>query len=55
MKKHTKRETESTFEILMQNPEWKKSFEKGYEQFLISELMIEAKKENINQKTTDLD
>jgi len=43
MKKNTKRKTESTFDRLMQNPEWKKSFEKGYEHFLISEMMIETK------------
>ncbi len=55
MKKHTKRGTESTFDRLMQNPDWKESFEKGYEHFLISEMMIEIKMENSKQKTTDLD
>lgn len=30
----------------MENPEWKKGFEKGYEKFLISEFLIEAMDEN---------
>ena len=36
----------STFEKLMQNPNWKTGFEKGYEKFLISEFLIEAMEEN---------
>ena len=36
----------STFERLMQDPKWKAGFEKGYEKFLISELLIEAMEEN---------
>ena len=30
----------------MQNPKWKAGFEKEYEKFLISELLIEAMEEN---------
>ncbi len=36
----------STFDRLMKDPEWKASFEKGYEKFLISEFLIEAMEEN---------
>jgi DNA-binding Xre family transcriptional regulator len=36
----------STFDKLMQNPEWKAGFEKGYEEFLLSEFLIEAMEEN---------
>ena len=36
----------STFDRLMQDPKWKASFEKVYEKFLISELLIEAMEEN---------
>jgi DNA-binding Xre family transcriptional regulator len=36
----------STFDKFMQNPKWKKEFEKGYEKFLISEFMIEAMEES---------
>lgn len=35
----------STFARLMENPKWKKDFEKGYEEFLLSELLIEAMEE----------
>ena len=38
--------TVSTFNRLMQDPKWKAGFEKGYEKFLISELLIEAMEEN---------
>jgi len=41
-----KAEKISTFDKLMQDPEWKSSFEKGYEKFLISEFLIEAMEEN---------
>lgn len=43
MKKTKKAEIITTFDRLMQNSEWKEIFEKGYEQFLVSEMMIEAK------------
>ncbi len=33
--------TKSTFDRMMENPEWKTGFEKGYEEFLISEFMCE--------------
>ena len=36
----------STFERLMQDPKWKSEFEKGYEEFLLSEFLIEAMQEN---------
>ena len=36
----------STFDTLMEDPEWKAGFEKGYEQFLLSEFLIEAMEEN---------
>ena len=42
----SKAEKMSTFDKLMQDPEWKSSFEKGYEKFLISEFLIEAMEEN---------
>lgn len=31
----------STFDRMMENSEWKSCFEKGYEEFLISEFMCE--------------
>ena len=40
-----KKEPKSTFERLMQDPKWKKGFEKGYEKFLVSEFLIEAMQE----------
>ena len=33
--------SKSTFDRMMENPEWKNGFEKGYEEFLISEFMCE--------------
>ena len=33
--------TKSTFDRMMENQEWKDGFEKGYEEFLISEFMCE--------------
>ena len=36
----------STFEKEMQDPEWKKEFEKGYESFLLSEFLHEVMEEN---------
>lgn len=36
----------STFDKLMQDEKWKAEFEKGYEEFLIAEFMIEAMEEN---------
>ena len=30
----------------MQDPEWKEEFDKGYDQFLLSEFLIEAMEEN---------
>ncbi|MBO4438028.1 MAG: helix-turn-helix transcriptional regulator [Spirochaetaceae bacterium] len=33
--------TKSTFDRMMENPKWKNDFEKGYEEFLISEFMCE--------------
>ena len=33
--------TKSTFDRMMENSEWKNDFEKGYEEFLISEFMCE--------------
>jgi len=50
--KNSKGETKSTFDRLMQDSDWKESFEKGYEQFLISKMMIETKNENIKQQIT---
>jgi DNA-binding Xre family transcriptional regulator len=44
MKKKNKPLT--TFERLMQDPKRKKEFDIGYEQFLMSEFLIEAMKEN---------
>ena len=39
----------TTFDRLMQNPEFKDEFEKGYNEFLISEFMIEKmEEENIS-------
>jgi len=46
MKKNKKDKPNSTFERLMQDPKWKAGFEKGYEKFLISELLIEAMEDN---------
>ena len=46
MKKNKAPEQLSTFDKLMQDPEWKAGFEKGYEKFLISEFLIEAMEEN---------
>ncbi len=37
--------TETTFDKMMKNPEWKNKFEKGYEEFLLSEFLIEAMEE----------
>ena len=34
--------TKSTFDRMMENSEWKNDFEKGYEEFLISEFMCAA-------------
>ena len=34
----------TTFDRMMENPEWKSSFEKGYEDFLISEFLCEQMK-----------
>jgi DNA-binding Xre family transcriptional regulator len=39
-------ESLSTFDKLMKDPKWKKDFDKGYEEFLISEFLIEAMEEN---------
>ena len=33
--------SKTTFERMMENPEWKRDFEKGYEDFLISEFLCE--------------
>ena len=33
--------TISTFDRMMENPEWKVGFEKSYDEFLISEFMCE--------------
>jgi DNA-binding Xre family transcriptional regulator len=46
MKKSKNNKPKSTFERLMQDPKWKAGFEKGYEKFLISELLIEAMEDN---------
>jgi len=46
MKKIKYNKSISTFDRLMQDPKWKAGFEKGYEKFLISELLIEAMEEN---------
>jgi DNA-binding Xre family transcriptional regulator len=46
MKKIKNNKSISTFERLMQDPKWKAGFEKGYEKFLISELLIEAMEDN---------
>jgi len=46
MKKIKNNKPNSTFERLMQDPKWKAGFEKGYEKFLISELLIEAMEDN---------
>ncbi len=46
MKKTKKAEMVTTFDRLMQNPDWRNGFEKGYEKFLISEFLIEAMEEN---------
>lgn len=46
MKKNKSKEQLSTFDKLMQDPEWKAGFEKGYEEFLLSEFLIEAMEEN---------
>ena len=41
--------TMTTFDRLMQNPKFKAEFEKGYNEFLISEFMIEKmEEENIS-------
>ncbi len=37
----TMTKTMSTFDRMMENPEWKAGFEKSYEEFLISEFMCE--------------
>ena len=34
-------QNKSTFDRMMENPEWKEEFEKSYEDFLISEFMCE--------------
>ena len=41
-----RKKVSSTFEKLMQNPNWKTGFKKGYEKFPISEFLIEAMEEN---------
>ena len=46
MKKNKNDKPNSTFERLMLDPKWKAGFEKGYEKFLISELLIEAMEDN---------
>ena len=46
MKKNKTEKHLSTFDKLMQDPEWKAGFEKGYEKFLLSEFLIEAMEEN---------
>lgn len=46
MNKNNSQEHLSTFDKLMQDPEWKAGFEKGYEEFLLSEFLIEAMEEN---------
>jgi DNA-binding Xre family transcriptional regulator len=46
MKRNKYNKSISTFDRLMQNPKWKAGFEKEYEKFLISELLIEAMEEN---------
>jgi DNA-binding Xre family transcriptional regulator len=46
MEKNKNNKPNSTFERLMQDPKWKAGFEKGYEKFLISELLIEAMEDN---------
>jgi DNA-binding Xre family transcriptional regulator len=46
MKKNKIEKHLSTFDKLMQDPEWKAGFEKGYEKFLLSEFLIEAMEEN---------
>ena len=40
------KKNQSTFDKLMQDPKWKAEFEKGYEEFLISEFIVEAMEEN---------
>jgi DNA-binding Xre family transcriptional regulator len=35
----------STFQRLMENEKWKTDFEKGYEEFLLSEFLIEMMEE----------
>ena len=34
-------QTKSTFDRMMENPEWKADFENGYKEFLISEFLCE--------------
>jgi DNA-binding Xre family transcriptional regulator len=46
MNKNSQNKTKSTFDRLMQNPDWKTGFEKRYEKFLVSEFLIEAMDEN---------
>jgi DNA-binding Xre family transcriptional regulator len=45
MKKTKTKKPLSTFDRLMQDPKWKAEFEKGYEEFLLSEFLIEAMQE----------
>ena len=40
-----KKTRESTFERLSRNQKWKKNFDKGYDEFLLSEFLIEIMEE----------
>jgi DNA-binding Xre family transcriptional regulator len=40
-----KNKQKTTFDKLMSDPQWNAEFEKGYDKFLISELLIEAMEE----------
>ena len=38
--------TKSTFDRMMEDPQWKSDFDKGYEEFLLSEFICEQMESN---------
>jgi DNA-binding Xre family transcriptional regulator len=46
MKNKTVKKQLTTFDRIMQDPKRKKQFEKGYNEFLVNEFLLEAMEEN---------
>ncbi len=44
--KTIKKKQLSTFDLIMQDPKRKEQFEKGYNEFLVNEFLLEAMEEN---------